>query len=275
MALHTRRPSRYVALDIETCPLPLDDLAPALHSRFERRMQTEAARAWEEPADVASRVRSVDPALGWICCIGVASTAGPGPPRDSRPFIASHPGEEAEMLRDFWAAVEAFNRKHANAQWVTFNGKDFDVPRLLLRSAVHGIEPVACGLLNTYPYASRPRCDLMHLVGGRTNLSLEGLCAVLGVPSPKEEQVGGDGVSDAEASGDLASVATYCGADVKATMACFDRLQAYESAVADSPRSRDVGAHASGGSAAGLRPHSRTLSQDQLRSYNTCILIRS
>ncbi len=234
--MESRRPTRYVALDIETCPVPLDDLAPALQTRFERRVAREPVPSWEDASEAASRVRSVDPGLGWICCIGIASTDDPHSPRAATPFTAAHPGEEGNMLEAFWSAVDRFTQKHHAVQWVTFNGKDFDVPRLLLRSAVHGINPVACGLLNTYPYSSRPHCDLMRLVGGRTNLTLDALCAVLGLPSPKQDNVGGDGVAEAVAAGAMADVATYCGADVTATMACFARLQALEVATVASRR---------------------------------------
>lgn len=222
---------RYVALDIETCPLPLDDLAPAQHERFTRRvLHNGDRRPGEDDAAVAERVRATDPALAWICCIGVVSVADPLEERPVRTYTAACPDEEAAMLRAFWGDVAVLASLRVSLRWITFNGKDFDVPRLLLRSAAHGIAPVRCGLLDTYPYRHRPHCDLMRLLGGK-QLSLDALCAVLGVASPKAGAVSADGVSEAVSTGSLDALAAYCAADVAATLACFARLIDVEGAL--------------------------------------------
>lgn len=224
-------PLRYIALDIETCPLPLDDLSPAQQERFAHRVQQEGRRDADAPAPaLAERVRSTDPALLWICCIGVVSVDDPGRPRPPRTYTAAHPGEEAAMLRTFWADVARLAGRYPHQRWITFNGKDFDVPRLLLRSAVHGLAPTPCGLLNVHPYRHRPHCDLMRLLGG-ARLSLDALCAVLGVSSSKQGALRAEGVADAVAGGALSDVATYCAADVVATLACYHRLAGVEAAL--------------------------------------------
>ena len=233
---HQNAFTRYVAFDIETCALPLDDLAPALADRAARRVAAESPRQDETLVDTSDRVRATDTALHWICCIGIVSTSDPHAVPEPTTFAAAHPGDEARMLGRFWDAVAAFASKHPQARWISFNGKNFDVPSLLLRSAAHGIRPVSCGMLYTYPYASRPHTDLMHLVGGSQRLRLAELCATLGVDSPKDGQVGGDGVAAAVESGRLALVEQYCKADVAATMACYARLRFVEDACASVKR---------------------------------------
>lgn len=66
---------------------------------------------------------------------------------------------------------------------MTFNGKRFDVPFLLARSARHRAEPTQRRLLDTYPFRHTPHADLA-CVWPRM-CSLEDLCDLLSVDSPK------------------------------------------------------------------------------------------
>jgi hypothetical protein len=135
--------------------------------------------------DAASRlVRSVHPFLGWICCISaVSGTLGSGTEGLNEPitWTARSPDEEADLLKVFWEAVAGFPK---GTLWITFNGKRFDVPFVEARSAARDISPTRSDLRDTYPYSMRPHADLAHL--WPQHYSLDGLCALLGVPSPKE-----------------------------------------------------------------------------------------
>jgi hypothetical protein len=187
-SLHrTHLPMPAVAWDIETCPFPLDNLSRSQQARYDNELAHKLSRKPEMDHDAASRlVRSVHPFLGWICCISAVSGTLEASLDDSRrndpiSWTARSPGEEADLLDAFWEAVAGFPQ---GTLWITFNGKRFDVPFVEARSAARGISPTRSDLRDTYPYSMRPHADLAHL--WPQHYSLDGLCALLGVPSPKE-----------------------------------------------------------------------------------------
>src|SRR3989338_5710410 len=56
---------------------------------------------------------------------------------------------EKEMLEDFWAGAKAYDT------FVTFNGRGFDVPFLLLRSAILGVQPTRDMMDGRYLYQQK------------------------------------------------------------------------------------------------------------------------
>jgi hypothetical protein len=172
-----------VAWDIETCPFSLSALSQSHQARYDNELAFKLDRKPEMNHDAASRlVRSVHPFLGWICCISaVSGRLQGGAPNTPISWTARSPDEEADLLDTFWEAVAGFPQ---GTLWITFNGKRFDVPFVEARSAAHGISPTRSDLRDTYPYSMRPHADLVHL--WPQHYSLDGLCALLGVPSPKE-----------------------------------------------------------------------------------------
>ena len=180
-----------VAWDIETCPVPLDALSRAQQARYDNELAYKLSRESVMDRQTASRlVRSIHPFLGWICCISAvsgtldssASGSGASGRGHNEPvsWTASSPGEEAGLLEAFWSAVADFP---PGTTWVTFNGKRFDVPYVEARSVAHGLTPSRADLRDTYPYNTRPHADLACL--WPQHYSLDGLCDLLGVPSPK------------------------------------------------------------------------------------------
>lgn len=210
-----------VAWDIETVPLPLSTLS----DEQERRLDTELAyrRSRDETLseEGASRlVRSTHPFLGWICCIAIAFFDGDGRVQ-TKSRVAGSPGEERGLLDGFWTNVASYP---APVQWVTFNGKRFDVPFTQARSVLHGLAPTRTDITDTYPYNHRPHADLMT-VWPSLHYRLDELCDHLGITSPKNA-LSGAGVADAVEDGRLDEVATYCEADAKATLACWHAARA-------------------------------------------------
>jgi hypothetical protein len=95
------------------------------------------------------------------------------------------------------------------------------VPFVEARSAAHSICPTRKGLRNTCPYGHKPHADLAWL--GPQHYGLDGLCDLLGVPSPKSD-VDGSGVADLVAGGRTGEVAAYCERDVVATFQCVQAV---------------------------------------------------
>lgn len=209
-----------VAWDIETCPQPLAALTPPQAARYEKELAHRLERRPGSDEDEVSRlVRSVHPFLGWICCISAVSGAPDDGPNTPVSWTAVTPDEEAELLRRFWEAVAGFPRR---TLWVTFNGKRFDVPFVEARSAVHGLAPSRSDLIDTYPYRHRPHADLARI--WPLHYSLDGLCGLLGVPSPKDA-FDGSQVAGYVADGRIDAVAAYGERDVVATYACLRGLK--------------------------------------------------
>ncbi len=130
------------------------------------------------------------------------------------------PMSEPELLRSFWHLAEAADLV------VSFNGRGFDVPYLVIRSLIHKI-PARVDLLSS-PYSLRPHLDLFRLIGhGRGGLgstSLDVVCWALGIESPKGA-MDGSMVAPTYARGDIESIASYNAADVRATTAVYRHLR--------------------------------------------------
>lgn len=209
----------YVAWDIETCPFPLATLSEPQRNRLNKEIRYYKQRKPELSGDEASRrARSLHPALGWICCISAvrAQSGDVGKPQS---WTASSSKDEKAMLREFWKTVAGFPD---GTVWVTFNGKRFDVPFLVGRSAAHEIEPARTDILDTYPYAHRPHADLACVLQ-RMSYGLADLCDMLGVPSSKTD-LDGSQIAEAVKSGRISDVASYCERDVLATLRCLQHM---------------------------------------------------
>lgn len=208
-----------VAWDVETCPIAVTALSSAQHRRRAKEVARQQRRAPELGEDEADRLaRSLHPHLAFICCIGaVSGTLEEGPNRP-RSWMAESPAAERVLLARFWRAVRGFPRR---TRWLTFNGKRFDVPFLLARTAHHGLAPTRFDLLDTYPYRQRPHADLVY--AWTQPCSLDDLCDHVGVASSKGAMDGSE-VAEAVRTRRLAEVARYAERDVLATFGCLQAM---------------------------------------------------
>ena len=128
--------------------------------------------------------------------------------------------DEKVFLAEFWSAISRFHR------FVTFNGRGFDGPFLMLRSAALGI-PVTKNLVG-YRYAVRPHTDLLEVLtffGASRKWNLDFACKAFGIESPKEHGMDGYSVGPYYRSGRLREIALYCRRDVEATARLFQKLE--------------------------------------------------
>ena len=127
--------------------------------------------------------------------------------------------EEPVFLAEFWKAMRRFHR------FVTFNGRGFDGPFLMLRSAVLGLT-VTRNLVG-YRYSIRPHTDLLEAItffGASRKWNLDFTCKAFGVESPKEHGMDGFSVGPYYRAGRLREIANYCRRDVEATARLFQKL---------------------------------------------------
>lgn len=131
---------------------------------------------------------------------------------------------ESEMLSKFWDVVKKYDT------FVTFNGRAFDVPFLMVRSALHGIRPsknlLANRYLNYHPSNARhiDLLDQLTFYGAmRKKGSLHLWCRAFGIESPKAQGVDGDDVKVLYDHGKSADIARYNARDLIATASLYEK----------------------------------------------------
>jgi len=124
--------------------------------------------------------------------------------------------DEAELLRAFWVDAARYD------QVISFNGRAFDGPFLMIRSMVLGVE-ISRGLVPPrYNDAHLDLMDRLTCFGAMRGWHpLDFWCRRLGIPSPKDGGVHGADVERLWRAGDLASLCRYNFGDLRATTALF------------------------------------------------------
>lgn len=210
-----------IIFDIETVGKDFESLDSMTQDYLLRWAETE-----EEVKDVKESL-SFYPLTGEIVAIGflnpdtnrgaVYFQAHGDPPL---PFeedgIRFETGNEKEILERFWDAVKSYD------QFVTFNGRGFDCPFILVRSAVHKIRPTRDLMPNRY---NGPHIDLLDQLtfygASRRRFSLDMWCRTFGIKSPKEDGITGYEVKDLFMAGRHVDIARYCLGDLRATKELF------------------------------------------------------
>ncbi|MFA6427192.1 MAG: ribonuclease H-like domain-containing protein [Candidatus Magasanikbacteria bacterium] len=132
------------------------------------------------------------------------------------------PGTEREILEKFWKAISYANK------FVTFNGRGFDCPVLMMRSAIHKVKPSKN--LMPYRYSSDVHVDLLeHLTyySSTRKFNLDFYCKAFGIESPKSHGVTGHDVKPMFEQGKYKEIAQYCAGDLHATRELYLRWKEY------------------------------------------------
>jgi len=132
------------------------------------------------------------------------------------PFEEEHirfeTGNEKEILEKFWRIIKDYK------QFVTFNGRSFDCPFLMVRSAVNKVKPTRDLMPNRYADAHIDLLDQLTFFGAsRRKFSLDMWCRTFGIKSPKEEGITGYEVKNLYKAGKYIEIARYCAGDLRAT----------------------------------------------------------
>jgi len=130
--------------------------------------------------------------------------------------------EEVEIIRHFFEFIEA-----KNPRLVSFNGRGFDMPMLLIRAMRYNLSFPAWFDQNNpqlnktkwenyrQRYAEEFHTDLLDTLGNfgaARNLKLDLLCSMAGIPGKYD--VSGDQVTDLYFAGQLDKIREYCQSDV-------------------------------------------------------------
>ncbi len=204
-------------LDIETAGAELGSFDEPLRQYMLRGAET------EEDIEEVKQSLAFYPQTGQIVAIGLLNPdtgkgavyyQSPGA-EPVLPFeeegIRYEGGSEAEILRKFWETVKSYRTI------VTYNGRGFDCPFILVRSAVHRISPTKELMPNRYYDDHIDLYDRLSFYGSvRRKFSLDIWCRTLGIKSPKED-VTGYQVTDMFRQGKHLEIARYCTGDLHAT----------------------------------------------------------
>ncbi|MBU0560527.1 MAG: ribonuclease H-like domain-containing protein [Bacteroidetes bacterium] len=120
--------------------------------------------------------------------------------------------DEKELLQKFWSYADKAK------QLITFNGRQFDIPFLMFRSAILKVKPTKNFIKNRYDTKSHlDLLDQLTLHGMIRKFNLDFYCHAFGIDSPKSHGVSGMDVKELFNSGRCKEIAIYCADDVKAT----------------------------------------------------------
>ena len=127
-------------------------------------------------------------------------------------------GTEKEILEEFWKLIPSYH------QFITFNGRGFDCPFLLVRSALLGVRPSRN--LVPYRYDATQHCDLLEQLtyyNTTRRFSLDFYCKSFGIESPKSHGISGLDMGKLVDEKRFHDIAEYCLGDARATAELYRR----------------------------------------------------
>jgi DNA polymerase elongation subunit (family B) len=213
--------SRKIVVDIETIGQDFDSLDETSKDYILKYART------EEEITAAKEGLGLSPLTGEIVAIGMLNPEScRGAVYFQSPEVLQEPLEEdgieytadteAGILRRFWETVKHYD------QVITFNGRGFDAPFLILRSAVNKIKPTRDLMPNRYNLSHCDLIDVLTFYGAvRRKYSLHMWCRAFGIKSPKEEGVTGYEVPELFRRKEYLTIARYCVGDLYATRELF------------------------------------------------------
>jgi len=130
-------------------------------------------------------------------------------------------GDERALLAKFWELVAK-----RNLRLVSYNGRGYDGPILMIRSAQLGVAPSVN--LVPYRYDMSRHCDLQEVLSffgsWRERYSLDYWCRRFDVESPKGS-IDGSQVARAYRDGRIDEIGEYCLRDVRATAELYRHVE--------------------------------------------------
>lgn len=230
-----------IVFDIETAGEDFDKIDEATQEFLEKKIKAKTFSE-EQQKEELERLKNelvFSPLTAEIVAVGVLDAetkkgavyfqnSKEGAEEFEEDDIKYKPLTEKEILENFWRVAEKAN------EFVSFNGRGFDVPFLMIRSAIHKIRPsknlLANRYLNLQP-ANAKHIDLLDqlnfygAVWGKNNLHMA--CRAFGIKSPKEEGVNGDDVTGLFREGKYLDIARYNARDLHSTRELFEYWEKY------------------------------------------------
>ncbi len=232
---------QYLIFDIETAPLDFESLSESQQEYILRNTNT------DEEIQNKKFEMALTPITAQVVCIGTqmmqstdeggwevigraALSVDNSFENGKKEAITLTTGDqcfitnEAKLLEDFWAIL----RKYDSAVLISFNGRSFDAPFLMLRSAIHRIKPsrnLMSGTKFNYPL----HIDLIDELtfynpspySASKRFNFDFYTRTFGIKSPKSEGVDGSMVGIMFNEGKIVEISEYCMRDINATWELF------------------------------------------------------
>lgn len=243
----THEPRFYLIYDLETSPRPYDSFSESQQEYIVRGAGTE-----EEKSKKHSEM-ALSPLTGKIVCIGLqlmeTMDDGSYKLKKKKAFAVeesiSEPrkehlesgseceiNSEPEIIKSFWGIFN--EEKYKNVHLITFNGRNFDAPFLMLRSAILGLKPtrnLMAGTKFTYPLHTDLLDELTFFspgpYGATKRFNFDFYTREFGITSPKGGGIDGSKVSEFYKEGKILDIAEYCLRDITATWELFLKWKEY------------------------------------------------
>ena len=233
-------PSKKLVFDIETIGVDFDSLDETTQESLTRWIKKESSSETEykEALQELKSGLGFSPLTGEIIVIGVLDCAknqgvvyfqAPGETINefSEDGITFKQMTEKEMLEKFWQGAKEYD------EFIGFNSRGFDVPFLMVRSAILNVKPTRSLMEGRYLYQQR---DAKHIdlqdqltfygaVRKKGNLHL--WSRAFGIKSPKSEGVTGDEVGRLFKEKKFLEIAKYNAGDLKATKELYEKWNTY------------------------------------------------
>lgn len=218
---------RHLVFDIETCSYPFNSLSDSQKEYLLRYADKEVdPDKKQQMTDEAIRYTSLYPFTAKCVAIGMYDV------KNEKSYVYYENQEkeewtseeekvhykglsEKEMLESFWRVAKYVD------QFITFNGRNFDVPFLMMRSVMLGVK-VTKNLMG-YRYGDE-HIDLLEqftFYGTTRKFNLDFYCHAFGIESPKSKDISGMEVKNLYEAGRIKDIAVYCSKDIYATYQLF------------------------------------------------------
>lgn len=145
-------------------------------------------------------------------------------PKELEEGVELKTGTEKEILEEFWKIADLYT------YFISYNGRGFDAPFLMVRSAILGVRPSKNLLSNRYLSSqiySAQHIDLQDQLtfygASRRKFTLHMWCKAFGIKSPKEGGMSGDDVTDMFREGKILDIARYNLGDLRSTAELYRR----------------------------------------------------
>lgn len=227
--------------DIETVGEKFDELDATTQDVLTKWIKKEST----DEGDYAAALKDLkegmgfSPLTGQIVAIGVADherdkgvvyyqSSNAGEQETEEEGIRFRPMSEKEMLESFWAGAKSYD------EFISFNGRAFDVPFLMIRSAIHGVRPTKDLMRGRYLYQQNfaaKHIDLLDQLSFYGALRRKGglhlWSRAFGIESPKAHGVTGDDVARLFREGKFLDIAKYNVGDLLATKKLYEYWEKY------------------------------------------------
>lgn len=237
MSFQTDKLHRILFIDIETATVvpQFEDLDIGLKEHWQKRFDRYLQYSSSISDELTPEVYFVDKAaifaeFAKVICISVGYIRGVFPDHEIR-VKTFNAKDEFELLTDFSDLLHHFYFDRYNHSICGHNVREFDIPFLCRRMIINQMRlPNLMNISGLKPWQVThiiDTLDMWKFGDYKHYTSLDLLCQVLGIESPKQS-ISGKDVSKLYWQGELTKISKYCEDDVRATIEVYLRCVEFQ-----------------------------------------------